>query len=73
MASNAIANKVNNAPVPKKNAGKTVKKDYVLNDLEALKKKLAHSTRSPEIEVASEAINGAKITNTVKTVLFDYD
>ena len=56
----------------KKVHGKTMKKEYVLNDLEALKKKLNNCKRVPEIEITGEATNGSSVTIAVKTPLFEY-
>ena len=56
----------------KKKTSKIVKKDYVLNDLEALKKKLDNAYRKPEIEITTEAIDGSCVTVAVKTSLFEY-
>jgi hypothetical protein len=56
----------------KKRATKTVKKDYVLNDMEALKKKLDNAKRKPEIEISGEAVDGSFVTIGVKTSLFEY-
>ena len=49
-----------------------MKKDYVLNDLEALKKKLNNENRKPEIQLVGEAKNGSCSTVSMKTSLFEY-
>ena len=53
-------------------ATKILKKDYVLNDIEALKKKLDNSTRNPSIEISKEAVDGSCVTVGVKTALYEY-
>ena len=55
--------------IEKKKQGTIVKKDYVLNDLEALKKKLANEKRQPEVGISGEASNGACTTVCMKTSL----
>ena len=51
---------------------KVVKKDYVLNDMEALKKKLDNCKRDPELGIIGEAQDGSCVTVAVKTALFEY-
>ena len=41
-----------------KKKGVVVKKDYVLNDLEALKKKLDNEFLTPGIQIASDSVGG---------------
>ena len=57
--------------VPKTSA-KVVKRTYVLNELEAMKKKLSFQQRSPAISIDGEAKNGVTINVLVKTSLFEY-
>ena len=57
--------------VPKTSA-KIVKRTYVLNELEAMKKKLSFQQRSPAISIDGEAKNGVTINVLVKTSLFEY-
>jgi hypothetical protein len=66
MTDNVIAHDLN------KKQTKTLKKDYVLNDLDALKKKLDNSQRNPGIEISEEAVDGSCATVGVKTALFEY-
>ena len=56
----------------KKKMTKILKKDYVLNDMEALKKKLDNAKRKPEIEISGEAKDGSCVTIGLKTSLFEY-
>ena len=72
MANKAIANKKSDNTVEKKKQANVIKKDYILNDLEALKKKMANKKRSPEIGIYGEAVNGACTTIGMKTSLFEY-
>ena len=82
MASNALTNVKNNAIiaaknnddalVAKKSSGGIIKKDYILNDLEALKKKLDNEYLSPGIQITNEAVSGASTTIRLKTSLFEY-
>ena len=58
--------------VTKTNQSKVFKKDYVLNDIEALKKKLENCKRNPEVGIIGEAFDGSSTTVTVKTALFEY-
>ena len=53
-----IAVRVGNEDVATgKNNGIVVKKDYILNDLEAIKKKLDNEYLSPAIQITKEASN----------------
>ena len=54
------------------NTLRTAKKSYVLNDLEAIKKKLENAYRQPGIEIVTEAVDGSCVTIGVKTSLFEY-
>ena len=49
-----------------------IKKDYILNDLEAIKKKLDNEYLQPEIQISSEAVDGANTIISMKTSLFEY-
>ena len=58
--------------VSKKNQVNVMKKAYVLNNLEALKKKMNNEKRKPEIAISGEAIDGSCTTVSMKTSLFEY-
>ena len=45
----------------KKKAGKVVQRNYVLNDVGALKKKVKHEARKTEYEIGTEAKDGSNI------------
>ena len=72
MTNKAIKNTKSDGLVEKKKDGNVKKKDYVLNDLEALKKKMANEKRSPEIGLTGEAVDGSCSTVGMKTSLFEY-
>ena len=79
MASNALTNIKKNViaeaaeqEVSVKKNSNVVKKDYILNDLEALKKKLDNEHLKPEIKISNEAVDGGNTTITMKTSLFEY-
>ena len=73
IASNAVIDaKVDKQLVLKKNQPKVLKKDYVLNDMEALKKKLDNARRNPGIEISGEAVDSSCVTIGVKTALYEY-
>ena len=55
-----------------KNKPNVLKKDYFLNDIDALKKKLDNSKRNPAIEISKEAIDGSCVTVGMKTALYEY-
>ena len=55
-----------------KGSSKVLKKDYVLNDIEAIKNKLENCKRNPEIGIIGEAVDGSSTTVAVKTALFEY-
>ena len=50
---------------------KIVKRKYVLNELEAMRKKLSYQQRSPAVTIEGEAKNGSTINVLVKTSLFE--
>ena len=56
--------------VSKIHAAKAIKKNYVMDELEAMKKKLSFQQRTPAISVEGEAKNGVTISVLVKTSLF---
>ena len=67
-----IASKIA-SPGPKSAlVAKIIKKSYVLNELEAMRKKLNYQYRNPIISVEGEAKNGSTINVNVKTSLFEY-
>ena len=51
---------------------KVIKKPYVLNELDAMRKKLNFQHRNPSISIEGEAKNGSTININVKTSLFEY-
>ena len=51
---------------------KTIKKAYILDELDAMKKKLSFQLRNPAISIEGEAKNGVTINVLVKTSLFEY-
>ena len=68
---NAVTVLKDNDTTSKKNAN-VVKKDYILNDLEAIKKKLDNEYLSPAIQITKEASNGISTTVSMKTSLFEF-
>ena len=52
--------------VVNKDQQKIFNKDYLLNEMEAIKKKLEFCTRNPGIEIISEAVDGHHCLNTSK-------
>ena len=50
-----------NVEVIKSATKKVIKKDYILNELDAMKKKLNFQYRDPAISIEGEAKNGATI------------
>ena len=83
MASNAVNNVKNNATkaaqtsnddlvmFAKKNDN-VIQKDYVLNELEALKKKLDNEHLKPEISVSNQASDGSNVVISMKTSLYEF-
>ena len=61
-----------NVEVIKSATKKVIKKDYILNELDAMKKKLNFQYRDPAISIEGEAKNGATININLKTSLFEY-
>ena len=73
MEKNDALNVENSTEVDaKKQQVNVLKKDYVLNDLEALKKKMNNESRNPGISITGEASNGSCTTVGMKTSLFEY-
>ena len=56
----------------KKLSGRTVQKDYILNDISALKKKVRHETRPEAFDTGSEASNGSNVVIQMKTSFFEH-
>ena len=67
-----ISNRNENPLENHKGGVNIINKEYVLNDLEALKKKLNNEHRKPEIQMSKEASNGSCATVGMKTSLFEY-
>ena len=81
MASNALMNHQNDAVSTVKSSDKAltdtkssnvIKKYYILNDLEAIKKKLDNEYLQPEIQISGEAVEGANTIISMKTSPFEY-
>ena len=62
----------NDTAVANKNEVNIVKKDYFLNDIEALKKTMNNEEKKPELGISGEAIDGSCTTICMKTSLFKY-
>ena len=58
--------------ISKNNAAKATKKNYVMDELEAMRKKLSFQQRTPAISIEGEAKNGVTVNIFVKTSLFEY-
>ena len=61
-----------NVEVIKSATKKVIKKDYILNELDAMKKKLNFQYRDPAMSIEGEAKHGAAININLKTSLFEY-
>ena len=58
---NSSGNEVTSSMNATPKASKVVKKPYVLNELEAMRKKLKLQNRNPSISLEGEAKNGSSI------------
>ena len=67
-----VSEKSSRTAISKDVAGSTAKKEYVLNDIEALKKKLDNCKRSPPLSITNEAVNGSCVTVAFRTSLFEF-
>ena len=74
VQNNAIiaAKETNDNAITGKKGSNIIKKDYILNDLEAIKKKMDNEHLSPEIQITSEAAGGSNTVVSMKTSLFEY-
>ena len=52
--------------------GKIVQRNYILNDVGALKKKLKHEGRKSEFEIGTEAVDGSNIIVPLKASFFEF-
>ena len=68
----ADKNQGNNLEIIATKKDNVLKKDYVLNELEALKKKLDNEDLKPEISISSHAVDGSNATISMKTSLYEY-
>ena len=68
----ADKNQGNNLEIIATKMDNVIKKDYVLNELEALKKKLDNEDLKPEISISSHAVDGSNATISMKTSLYEY-
>ena len=56
----------------KKKTGKVIQRNYVLNDVGALKKKMKHESRKLEFEIGKEAKDGSNIMFPMKASFFEF-
>ena len=56
----------------KKKRGKVVQRNYILNDVGALKKKIKHEARKSEYEIGTEAKGGSNIMFLMKASFFEF-
>ena len=68
----ALKNDKNQAVEMKKKKGKILQRNYVLNDVGALKKKMKQETRKQDIAIGKEAKDGSNIMVPMKASFFEF-